>query len=365
MYFYSMLRALFVITTLLLFQACKNKQETTSPVIQNISESVYASGIIKSKNQYQAYAKVNGVIESIFVSEGDSIKKGQSILSIANAAQKLNEENAQLAAEFADFNANTGKLNDAKLMVELAMNKMKTDSALYQRQKNLWVNNIGTKVELEQKELMYQNSKAAYYSSVVRYGDLKRQLDFTSSQSKKNLLISKELVDDYTLKSEIDGIVYLINKSVGELVGPQTAVAVVGSATDFVLEMQIDEYDILKIKNGQTVLVSMDSYKGKVFEARVTKINPIMNERSKTFMVEAEFTQKPEKLYPHITFEANIIQQSKENVMLIPRNYLIHDSIAMLESGEKVIIKTGLKDYNYVEVLKGLNKTDVLVKPTE
>lgn len=360
-----MLRALGILSVFLFFQACKNKQETTSPVIQSINESVYASGIIKSKNQYQAYAKVNGVIESIFVSEGDSIKKGQAILSIANAAQRLNEENAQLAAEFADFNANTGKLNDAKLMVELAMNRMKTDSALFQRQKNLWENNIGTKVELEQKELMYQNSKAAYYSSVVRFNDLKRQLDFTSSQSKKNLMISRELVDDYTLKSEVNGIVYLINKSVGELVGPQTPLAVVGSASDFVLEMQIDEYDILKIKNGQTVLVTMDSYKGKVFEALVTKINPIMNERSKTFMVEAEFVNKPEKLYPHITFEANIIQQSKNNVMLIPRNYLIHDSIVQLESGEKVIIRTGLRDYNFVEVLQGLKQSDILVKPTE
>lgn len=62
---------------------------------------------------------------------------------------------------------------------------MKNDSSLYFRQKNLWQQNIGTKVELEQRELAFQNSKASYYSSRVKYEDLKRQLNFTSSQSKK------------------------------------------------------------------------------------------------------------------------------------------------------------------------------------
>ncbi len=360
-----MYKTLHFFLIVLLLHSCKNKQETTTPILQNISESVYASGILKSKDQYQAYAKVNGVIQETFVTEGDSIKKGQIILTIANNAQKLNQENAELAAAYTDFNANQGKLNDAKLLAELASYKLKTDSALYQRQQNLWRENIGTKIELEQRELAFQNAKAAYRSSIVKYDDLKRQLDFSSSQSKKNLLISNELVDDYNLKSELNGVVYLLHKKVGELVGPQTPLAVIGSATDFVLEMQIDEYDILKIRKNQLVLVTMDSYKGKVFEARVTKINPIMNERSKTFLVEAEFENKPEKLYPNISFEANIILQSKENVLLVPRNYLINDSIAQLENGEKVILKTGLKDYNYVEVLQGLNKTDVIVKTKE
>ena len=51
--------------------------------------------------------------------------------------------------------------------------------------------------------------------------------------------------------------------------------AIVGSANQFKLELEIDEFDIVKIKKGQLVLVSLDSYKGEAYEAVVQKINPI------------------------------------------------------------------------------------------
>ncbi len=343
--------------------SCKKNIETVSPVIQNIRHAVYASGSIKSKNQYQAYSKMNGIVEKIYVKEGDYVKKGQLILSISNKTQKLNQENAFLNLKYSDFKENQNKLKDAKLAVDLALIKMQNDSVLYQRQKNLWNENIGTQLELEQKQILYENSKTAYLSALMKYDDLKRQLEFVSNQAEKNFLISKTLTEDYFIKSDINGLIYLLNYKEGELVNVQTPVAIIGSDKDFVLEMQIDEYDIMKIAVGQKVLVTMDSYKGKVFEAKVTKINPIMNQRNKTFLVEAEFIQKPEKLYPNLTFEANIIIQSKENALLIPRNFLVNDSTVILSNGEKKKIQIGLKDYQYVEVLSGLSKESILMKP--
>ena len=56
----------FVIFLFLIF-SCKSKVEKIKPTVESISESIYASGIIKSKNQYQAFATVNGIIENIFV----------------------------------------------------------------------------------------------------------------------------------------------------------------------------------------------------------------------------------------------------------------------------------------------------------
>ena len=350
---------------LALLLACKGKDEKIKATVEPITESIYASGIIKSKNQYQAFATVNGIIEKVFVQEGDSVKTGSPILSISNEAQKLGKENAQLAARFADFNANEGKLNEAKLLIDLSRNKMGNDSALYFRQKALWQQQVGSKVELEQRELAYQNSKTVFYSAQVKYDDLKRQLDFNSSQSKNNLLISDKLEGDFTLKSEIDGIVYSLNKERGEIVGVQSPLAVIGDARHFILEMQVDEYDILKIKKDLLVLVTMDSYKGKVFEAKITKVNPLMNERSKTFLVEAEFINPPQTLYPNVTFEANIVVQKKEKAILIPRNYLVNDSMVMKANGEKVLVKTGLKDYQNIEILSGISADDELVKPKE
>ncbi|MDI1354273.1 MAG: efflux RND transporter periplasmic adaptor subunit [bacterium] len=347
------------------FLSCRSKVEKVKPVFSAISESIYASGILKSKNQYEAFATVNGLIETIYVKEGDSVKKGEPILSIASEAQRLNKENAGLAAEFSDFNANQGKLNEAQLGIELARNKLKVDSALYYRSLNLWEQNIGTKVELEQRELSYQNSKNAYSSAKIRYWDLKRQLDFTSLQSKKNLLISSLVESDFTLKSEIDGVVYNLNKVKGEIVSMQTPLATLGDAKNFILEMQVDEYDIIKIKKDLPVLVVLDSYRGRVFEAKITRINPMMNERSKTFLVEAEFTDRPEVIYPNITFEANIVLTSKEKALLIPRNFMINDSMVLKGKDNMVKVKTGLKDYKMIEITEGLTADDELIKPAQ
>ncbi|MGE0637615.1 MAG: efflux RND transporter periplasmic adaptor subunit [Bacteroidia bacterium] len=343
--------------------SCKNKQETVKPERSSITESVYASGVIKSKNQYQVFPSVNGIIDTVLVSEGDSVKAGTPIIIISGKIQKLNKELAQLNASYTDADANREKLDDAAMQLQLAKSKMQSDSLFYFRQKNLWEKQVGSKAELELKELAFANSRTAYYTARTRYNDLKKQLDFTSQQSKKNLQLTDVIQDDYTIKSDIDGIVYSVLKSQGELAGVQTPVAIIGDAADFILEMQVDEYDILKLRKDQKVIVRLDSYKGKVFDAVITKINPIMNERSKTFLVEASFITRPEILYPNITFEASVVINEKENVLLIPRNYMLNDSTVLNTNNEQVVIRTGLKDYKKVEVLSGISEADELLKP--
>jgi HlyD family secretion protein len=345
--------------------SCKSKVEKTKPTLESISESIYASGLVKSKNQYQAFVTISGTIDHVYVDEGDTVKVGMPILSISSETQKLTNENAKLTAEYADFYANSGKLSEANLQRSVARDKMINDSLMYFRQKSLWKQGVGTKVELEQRELAYKSSKATYFSASVKYKGLKCWLDFTSTQAKKNLLISNDQKDDYTLRSELDGIVYSIIKSKGEVVNPQTALAVIGDAKHFILEMQVDEYDILKVQKGLPVLVTMDSYKEKVFDAKVTKIAPLMNERSKTFVVEAEFNNPPAILYPNTSFEANIVMRTKKNALLIPRNYLYKDSFILKGKHDTILVKTGLRDYKKVEILSGISASDEIIKPTE
>jgi HlyD family secretion protein len=350
---------------ILSFIACNKKEETTKPTKSSISESIYASGTVKSKNQYQAFATVSGIIEEVLVSEGDSLQVGTVLLKISNKAQQFNLENAELAANFSDISANQGKLNDAKQLIDLSKRKLKSDSLLYTRQQSLWNQKIGSKVELEQRELAFQNSSSNYYSAVVKYNDLKRQLEFNAAQSKKNVNISSKIEDDYTVKSEINGKLYSLTKSKGDLITPQIPLAVIGDAKKFIIELQVDEYDILFIKKGLNVMVTLDSYKDKVFKAAITKINPIMNERTKTFLVEAEFINAPEILYPNISLEANIIIQTKENVLLIPRNYLLPNSKVINANGDTIAVQTGLKDYQKIEVISGLTENDELIKPVK
>jgi hypothetical protein len=109
----------------------------------------------------------------------------------------------------------------------------------------------------------------------------------------------------------------------------------------------------------------MDSYKGRVFEASVTRILPMMNEKNKTFLVEARFTKSPEQIFPNTSFEANIILNTKDSVLLIPRNYLLNDSTVLNKAGKPVHVVTGIKDFSRVEIISGLTASDELIKPKE
>lgn len=333
--------------------------------MENISESVYASGIIKSKNQYQVFSTVNGLIQQLFVTEGDIVKKGDPLIRVLNETSKLNTENARLAAEYADVNANMDKLNELKATIDLAKSKMMNDSSLLLRQRDLWSKQIGTRNELEQRELAYENSRTAYNAARFKYNDLKKQLNFSAQQSQKNLQISNTITKDYTIKSETDGKVYSVLKEQGEMLNTQSPVAIIGDANEFLLELQVDEYDIAKIKLTQKVLLNLDSYKGQAFEATVTKIDPIMNERSRSFTVEASFVTKPPTLYPNLTTEANIIIQTKEKALTIPRNFLIDESFVLMKNKEKRKVTTGLKDYQKVEITGGLSANDIILKPVK
>ncbi|MCU7552379.1 efflux RND transporter periplasmic adaptor subunit [Chitinophagaceae bacterium LB-8] len=345
--------------------SCGEKVETVKPILQNITESVYGSGVVKSKNQYQVYSAVNGIIQHVHITEGALVHKGDAMITLVNEAQRLNSENARLSADYSSVDANRDKLNELRADIDLARTKLKSDSIFLQRQRNLWEQGIGSRTELDQKELAWKSSVTSYQSALLRYSELKKQVDYAAKQARKNLQISTVVADDYTIKAKQDGKVYSVLKEPGEMVNIQTPVAVIGDAKEFIVELEIDEYDISKIRIGQTVFITMDSYKGQTFEAVICKINPMMDDRSRSLTIEADFTKEPPDLYPNLTVEANILISTKKNVLTIPRDYLVDENHVILKSGEKRKVVVGLKDYQRAEIVSGLTKDVMIKKPIE
>lgn len=356
----SYLLLLFLAITL--FVSCNQKQESIRPTIEKITQSVFASGTVKSGNQYEVYAKVSGVIKKILVKEGELVKKGQAIIQLSNTAPSLNYENAKLLENYSSDNANQEKLSQANNEVELAKSKLENETSLLERQKKLWASEIGTKNDLDLRELAYKNASTSYNASNLKLNDLKKQIALQSKQSKNSAAISSNALNDYNVISEIDGRVYGISKLEGEMATPQSPIAIIGNANEFYIEMQVDEYDISKMSAGQKVYITMDSYKDKVFEAVVTKVYPLMNLKLKSFKVDATFTTKPDHLFPNISAQANIVIQVKEKAMTIPRSYLIDNEYVYLKNKEKRKVKVGLMDYEKVEILAGIGVNDELVK---
>ena len=345
--------------------SCKPKQEKTNPVISDITSSVYAAGIIKTKNQYKVFPTITGIIDTVYVTENDLVRPGSPLMTISSGSSKIERQNADIAAKYADLKANKERLTDLENNISLAQSKYSSDSMVFSRQQQLWNQNIGTKLDLELKELASKNSITALESAKIKYKDLVKELEFNAQQSKNLLAISKKKESDFTIKSQVIGRVYYLPKEPGEIVNPQTEVALIGDAKHFLLQLEIDEYDIVRVKLSQSVLVTMDSYKGQLFEASVSKINPMMNEHTKTFTIEAEFTKAPPVLYPNLTAEANIVIAAKKNALLIPRVYLLDDSTVLTADNKKRAIVVGLRDYQKVEILSGLTSGDIIIKPQQ
>ena len=137
----------FIITTF--FISCGENAETIYPEKENITESVYASGVIKTNDQYQVFSPVPGIIQKIYVAEGDTVQKGDPILHITSEAARLNIQGAQLGVESASINANRDKLNEVQANINFLKAKLQNDSLLLERQRRLWEQQIGSRVELE------------------------------------------------------------------------------------------------------------------------------------------------------------------------------------------------------------------------
>ncbi|MCC3159735.1 efflux RND transporter periplasmic adaptor subunit [Hymenobacter sp. 15J16-1T3B] len=348
---------------LVLLGSCGPKAEHVRPVVAPISECVYAAGTVKSAGQYQAFASVGGLIKAVYVREGDSVQVGTPLLAIAGDVPQLAAQNAALAARYADVAANQDQLREAQTQVDLQRRTLADEQRQLERQRRLWAQSIGTRQALEQRELAYAGARTAYTAALARYHTLQRQLDFAARQARTNLQIARQQTRDFVLRSRVRGVVYKLYPRPGEAVSPQTPLALLGEARRYVLEMQVDEADIVRIRPGQPVLVTLDSYAGQVFPARVTAVVPLMNAGSKTFLVEAGFVRRPPVLYPQLSFEASIVLRTKRRALLVPRRALVNDSTVLNGRGEPVPVRVGLRDYQMVEILGGLGPGDELTVP--
>lgn len=240
---------------------------------------------------------------------------------------------------------------------------MVNDSLQWVRQKRLWDKGIGTLVELEQRKLTYENARTAHETARLQLEDLKRDLEFNERSAANQLAISRTLESDLIVQSKVEGRVYALLKEKGEMVTAQTPLAVIGSAEEFLLELQIDEYDIAMIEKGQKILVTMDSYRGQTFEAVVTKVFPIMDETTKSFTVEGHFVQNPPRLYPNLSLEANIIVHKKENVLTLPRSYILEDKYVVTLDEDTLEVELGIRDFQKAEIIRGLDENTEVLKP--
>ena len=358
--------ALLFFALALVLSSCSQKEvEEIQPTIGEVTESVYASGVIKAEGQYTVYSTVNGSLQKINGSVGQFINKGQTLFELQSEKAELNTENARLAYQLSVEGSRyiRDKIAEVELKVQLAKDKLALDESILNRNKNVVKQGGISQVDFERIELAFNSSKINYQSAQKQLDQFKAQLRNDQSRNSNNLKLSQESQNDFAIKSAFSGQLYDILVKEGTFITPTLPLAIIGQANSFLLELEVDENDMVRVKLGQKVIVTMDSYKGKVFDASIDKIYPIMDERSRTFKIEAHFTKPPEKLYPNLTAESNIIIQIKKGAITIPKSYLIDGKYVLVNKEEKRKVTIGLSDYEKVEILSGLTADETIYRP--
>lgn len=364
-----MKKYLLLIISFTYFFSCQNKSDKVEikPRQKNITESVYASIKISPETYYYAQAVRAGVIETIYIEEGDWVKENQILFHIAPpSGNKEQLIDARINLEDAKSNllGKNSQLKNIKLEIQSAEEQLILDSINFRRQERLLAQNIGKRIDYDQVELKYINSKNQLALLKQKLEQTKTTLENNYKKAINRIDIEKNKLGDYQIRSKMDGKVYSVTKEEGDFVSTQEKIAEIGSYNKFKIGMDIDEVDITKIELGDSVLISLDAYPNEVFVSKVSKIYNKKNEVTQTFRVESTFLQPPPKLYYGLSGEGNIIVSRRENALIIPTEYLLPNNKVLTTKGKKSV-KTGIKNLEYTEILSGIDTTSILIKPSE
>lgn len=344
--------------------SCSKKQDKILPEQKNLVESVYSSVTIQPDSLYEVYAVVSGILDKNLGTEGDLISMDEPLIKIINNAPILNTENAKFALQLAEdnYSGSATILEGIQDEIETASLKYKNDSINFLRQQNLWNQKIGSKSDYDTKKLNYQMASNNLSLLKNKYNSTKNELKTAFNQAQNNYKTSLINTKDFTITSKINGKIYALYKEPGELVTMQEPLASIGSANNFIIELLVDEVDIVRISKNQEVIITLDAYNGAIFSGKISKIYPKKDARNQTFKVEAVFDNPPKVLYPGLSGEANIIIDKKENVLTIPKEYLIENNKVKTDEG-LITILTGLQNMEDIEVLSGITKNTYIYKP--
>ncbi|MCC8358994.1 efflux RND transporter periplasmic adaptor subunit [Salinimicrobium sediminilitoris] len=346
--------------------SCDQQEASVFPVETSITEAVYASVTVQPDSLYQAFAVVNGLLDENLVEEGDVVQKGDVLVQIIKTNPELASKNAFLALQLAreNFEGGAAILSGLEEEIKTAKLQFLNDSVNYRRQERLWEQQIGSRSTLESRKLGYEKSEAALEILQNKYQRTQNELETQLKQAENTYRSSLINTTDFSVTSKINGKVYAIHKEPGEIVNASQPLVTLGSADRFLVEMLVDEEDIVRVRPGLTVYLTLDAYPKKIFKAEVYKIYPKKDERNQTFLVEALFEDAPEVLLPGLSGEGNIVVAQREKALVIPRKFLIGNNRVRTEDGIVEVV-TGLESIDSVEVKEGITANTKLFPPEE
>lgn len=328
--FTSLLLLLSSVVILFTLQACGGEKmsensEDETPVIPvevssvsrgNISAYYSNTATLEAEQEATVVSKVRGIIEEIYVEEGDRVQAGQVIA-------KIEDDQYQIEAD------------RAKATLDRLYNE-------YQRNK-----------ELFERELIaaetYQNSQYEYESQKATYDLAELNLEYTS------------------VKTPISGVISRRHVKEGNMIGVDQSMYRVTDFTPLQAILHIPEHEMSKIRKDQRAELRVDALPNETFVGHVERISPVVDSETGTFKVTIYVDETKDLLRPGMFGRVKIVYDTRENTRMIPKSavisedlaqsvYVIKDSLAF-----KKEIRTGYTNGLNVEVLNGLDDGEMVV----
>ena len=327
--------ALFIIsfTAVLLIGGCvgnsnsqvkpKEKEEESgipveiTQVIQGSITATYAgSATLEAEEEALVVAKVSGVVEKIFVEEGDFVRAG-------NILAELDDEQYRL------------EFNQAKTVLEKI-------SSEFERNESLYKNKI---ISLE----AYEKTKSDYYTQKAVCDLAQLKLDYTQ------------------VKAPIKGTVSLRHIKVGNMVKVDQPTFKITDFDSLLAVLHVPEREMNKLSVGFPAKIAPDALEDMEFLGKILRISPIVDAGTGTFKVTVEVKDRTRKLKPGMFARVRIVYDTHANVLLVPKDaVLTEDSetwVFLVKDGAvtKNEVQIGYINTEHMEVLSGLDLGDTVV----
>jgi len=299
---------------------------TGSVEIKSIEETVSIRGTIEGSESADVSSTLNYRITAINVKEGDLVEKDQVLATL-------------------DVSEIQDQYNKASLLLRESQRAYESAQMLYEE---------GAIAREE-----YLKLKAAYESDRLN-------------------ISSFNIADKRNIKSPISGTVTRVNVNVGRYASDTErgqAMFVIENLADLQMKVRVSEYDISRIKVGQSVTITADVLGNDSVTGVVAKISPTGEEKDmttseKVIPVVIAIDKGDKNLIAGVTAKATILIDRKDMAKLVSLDAVARDPetgedmVFVAEDGilRKVPVKTGLESFIYVEILEGeLNEGDRVV----
>ncbi|MFZ9387887.1 MAG: efflux RND transporter periplasmic adaptor subunit [Chitinophagaceae bacterium] len=408
----GILGLVFVVVKLVNGNKKAEKVATEKASFRTIVESVNASGKIYPEVEVKISPDISGEITELNVEEGDSVKKGQVLARIYADIYALQRDEAasRVNQTSATVDNSSAALDALKANLELAQQT-------YDRNKKLYDEKVISKAELEQYETTLRSARSNYNAAQQNIRSLKANVQASQvGLNKANTDLSRT-----TLTAPMDGVISSLKVKKGERVAGNSfnvGTEMMTVADMAILEVRVDvgENDIVKINVGDSADVEVDAYNNRKFKGVVTKIasstksgsmlssNDVTNYEVRIRLDKSSYADLAGNTFPFrpgMNASADIKTKRVDNVLAVPitavnarvkgsdksmedrkkedreikdeesgtENRMGYDDeleevVFVLQADQtvkKVVVKSGIQDINYIEVLSGLKQGDEVV----